>query len=86
MLEKLSGWARRLPWNWAAFHENIIQGLQLIVNWRLGDSRLNLRFLPIACRSVGCEEGNWDAPECGAMARDIEDSSRAVGRCILAGR
>jgi len=28
ILEKWSGWARWLPWNWAAFHGTIIQGLR----------------------------------------------------------
>lgn len=31
-LEKQSGWERRLPWNRAAFHETIIQGLKRRVN------------------------------------------------------
>jgi len=31
ILEKWSGWARRLPWNWVTFHRAIIQRLKLIV-------------------------------------------------------
>jgi hypothetical protein len=85
--EKQAGLARRLLWNWAAFHEIIIQGLKPTVNWRSGFAIKFLFDLDVdRSPEPGFDEGNWDAPECRATAPDIESSSRAVGRRILAGR
>src|SRR5208282_4201484 len=83
--EKLSGWARRLPRNWATSHGTIIQSLKLMVNWRSGFA-IDFWFLVNRLPARRLAEGNKDAPECRALTRDTASSSRAVGRCILAAR
>jgi len=63
----------------AAFHGIIIQGLQLIVNWR---SKFAIKFCLLVNRfpERSFEEGNRDALESRATAPDMESARSRVRR------